>query len=175
MTLPPTPAARWAPRTTVAAVVTDAQGRYLMVEEHTPRGLRLNNPAGHLEPGESLLDAVVREVREETGRAFTPEALVGIYLARVEAPGAGLADAYLRFTFCGRVGEPEPGCVLDAPIVRTLWASRAELAAEPLRLRSPMVMRSLDDHAAGCRFDLAVLGGVAPFSPDAPAAAPRPS
>ncbi|MCA0177758.1 MAG: NUDIX hydrolase [Proteobacteria bacterium] len=157
-------AARWAPRVTVAAVISDAQGRYLVVEERTARGLRLNNPAGHLEPGETLTAAVVREVLEETARPFVPEAVVGIYLARVEAPGAGVADAYLRFTFCGRVGEPEPGRVLDEPIVRTLWLTREELAADPLRLRSPMVMRSVDDHAAGRRHDLAVLGVVAPLT-----------
>lgn len=160
----PPAAARWAPRVTVAAVVADEEGRYLLVEEQTARGLRLNNPAGHLEPGESLLAAVAREVLEETGRPFTPEALVGIYLARVEAPGADVADAYLRFTFCGRVGEPEPGRLLDAPIVRTLWLTRAQMAADPLRLRSPMVLRSVDDHAGGCRHDLAVLGSVSPLT-----------
>lgn len=161
---PPAAAARWAPRVTVAAVIADAAGRYLVVEERTARGLRLNNPAGHLEPGETLLAAVAREVLEETGRPFFAEALVGIYLARVEAPGADVADAYLRFTFCGRVGEAEPGRVLDEPIVRTLWLTREELAAEPLRLRSPMVMRSVDDHAAGHRHDLALLGAVAPLA-----------
>lgn len=160
----PHPAPRWAPRVTVAAVIADAQGRYLLVEEHTSRGLRLNNPAGHLEPGESLIEGVVREVQEETGCVFTPEALVGIYLAQVEAPGASAADAYLRFTFCGRASEPEPGWVLNEPIVRTLWLTRPELEAEPLRLRSDMVLRSVRDHAAGHRFGLEILGQVAPLT-----------
>ena len=77
---------RWTPNVTVAAII-EAGGRYLLVEEETREGLRLNNPAGHLERGESPLQAVVREALEETARAFSPEALVGVYLARFERSG----------------------------------------------------------------------------------------
>ncbi|MBL8315321.1 MAG: NUDIX hydrolase, partial [Rubrivivax sp.] len=146
---------RWRPSVTVAAVI-EHEGRFLLVEEHTPEGLRLNNPAGHLEPGETPLQAVVREALEETGRPFEPEALLGVYLARFVRP-AGTAGApgeaeditYLRFAYRGRVGEPLPGRALDDGIVRTLWLTRDEIAQQADRHRSPLVMRCIDDHRAG--------------------------
>ena len=149
--------ARWKPSVTVAAVVERA-GRYLLVEEHTPEGLKLNQPAGHLDPGESPLQAVVRECLEETACAFVPQALLGVYLARFERPGgAGQAAediTYLRFAYLGTVGEPEPGRALDQPIVRTLWLTPDELRAQAHRLRSPLVLRCIADHAAGVRHGL---------------------
>lgn len=149
-------AARWAPAVTVAAIVEE-EGRYLLVEERTERGLKLNNPAGHLEPGETLLAAVQREVLEETARPFTPTALVGIYQARNTAPGAPPTAAYLRFAFTGTVGAPLPGRVLDAPIVRTVWLTPQEAAAQAQHMRSPLVLRCIADHAAGARHALALL------------------
>ena len=94
----PLPPPRWGPSVTVAAVITDGgqPPRYLLVEEHTPEGLKLNNPAGHLDPGESPQEAVVRETLEETACVFTPQALVGVYFARFERPaaaGRAVADA----------------------------------------------------------------------------------
>ena len=149
--------ARWKPSVTVAAVVERA-GRYLLVEEHTPEGLKLNQPAGHLDPGESPQQAVVRECLEETACAFVPQALLGVYLARFERPardGQAAEDiTYLRFAYCGTVGEPEPGRALDTPIVRTLWLTADELRAQAQRLRSPLVLRCIDDHAAGVRHAL---------------------
>ena len=145
---------RWSPSVTVAAVIEDA-GRYLLVEEHTPEGLRLNQPAGHLDPGESLLQAVVRETLEETARDFVPQALLGMYQARFQRPGQDVS--YLRFAFCGTVGEAIAGRALDTPIVRTLWLSADELRAEAARHRSPLVMRCVDDHLAGRRYPLDVL------------------
>jgi len=146
---------RWSPSVTVAAVI-ERDGRFLLVEEQTPEGLRLNNPAGHLDPAETPLQAVVRETLEETARPFVPQALVGIYLARFErAAGAGRSAqdvTYLRFAYSGHVGEPEAGRALDAPVVRTLWLTRDEIAAATDRLRSPLVLRSIDDHLAGCRW-----------------------
>src|SRR5687768_2000928 len=130
---------RWKPSVTVAAVVAE-HGKYLLVEEMTADGLRLNNPAGHLDPGESLLDAVVREVLEETARPFDPEALVGAYLARFRHTRSGEDITYLRFAICGSVGWPLPGRVLDEPIVRTLWMTPDELRACPERHRSPLLM-----------------------------------
>lgn len=148
---------RWSPSVTVAAII-EADGRYLLVEEQTPEGLRLNNPAGHLERGESPLQAVVREALEETARDFEPEALLGVYLARFERPPRGGRSAedvtYLRFAYSGRVGPERPGRTLDTGIVRTLWLTLPELRAERARLRSPLVLRCVEDHAAGVRHPL---------------------
>lgn len=145
---------RWSPSVTVAAVIEQG-GRYLLVEEHTPEGLRLNQPAGHLDPGESLLQAVVRETLEETARDFVPQALLGVYQARFQRPGQDVS--YLRFAFCGTVGEAIAGRALDVPIVRTLWLSADELRAQAARHRSPLVMRCVDDHRAGRRYALDAL------------------
>jgi 8-oxo-dGTP pyrophosphatase MutT (NUDIX family) len=150
------PAPRWSPTTTVAAVI-EHEGRYLLVEEHTPEGLKLNNPAGHLDPGESPLEGVVREALEETARHFEPEALLGVYLSRFVRPATGEDVTYLRFAFCGRVGESLPGRTLDDGIVRTLWLSPDEIRAAAGRLRSPLVLRCIEDHQAGRRHPLSVL------------------
>jgi 8-oxo-dGTP pyrophosphatase MutT (NUDIX family) len=137
----------------VAAII-ERDGRYLMIEEHTPEGLRLNSPAGHLDPGESPLQGVVREALEETTCDFTPSALLGVYLSRFQRASTGEDITYLRFAFCGTVGEPNPELTLDTGIVRTLWMTPDELRACPERHRSPLVMRCVDDHVAGRRFPL---------------------
>lgn len=147
---------RWKPSVTVAAIV-ERDGRYLLVEEHTPEGPRLNNPAGHLEPGESPLQAVVREALEETGCEFVPQALVGVYLSRFTRPATSEDVTYLRLAFAGTVGEPQPGRNLDAEIVRTLWLTPEQIAAERARHRSPLLMRCIDDHRAGRRYPLELL------------------
>lgn len=139
------------------ASVIERDGRYLLVEEMTADGLRLNNPAGHLDPGESLLAAVARETLEETARHFLPEAVVGLYLARLRREATGEDITYLRVAVCGSVGEPEPGRALDAPVERTLWMSLDDLRACPGRHRSPLVLQCIEDHAAGRRFSLALL------------------
>ena len=144
---------RWAPSVTVAAIIED-RGRYLLVEEHTPEGLRLNNPAGHLEQGETPLEAVVREALEETARVFTPQALLGLYLSRFVRPGTGEDVTYLRLAYCGSVGDELPGSKLDDGIVRTLWLTFDEAAAEGQRMRSPQVLQCLADHRAGRRLPL---------------------
>ena len=153
---------RWSPSVTVAAVIDDGvpdpeQRRYLLVEEHTPEGLKLNNPAGHLDPAESPQQAVVREALEETARVFTPVALVGIYLSRFLRPATGEDVTYLRLAYCGTVGEPLAGRALDAGIVRTLWLSVAELRATAGQHRSPLVLRCIEDHVAGLRYPLALV------------------
>jgi phosphatase NudJ len=148
------PADRWKPSVTVAAVI-ERDGRYLMVEEMTPEGLRLNQPAGHLEPGESLRAAVAREALEETAHPFVPEALVGVYLARFTRDGDEIT--YLRFAFCGAAGAPEPGRALDAPVVRALWLTADEIRARQAEHRSALVMRCVDDHRAGVRYPLDAL------------------
>ena len=148
---------RFRPSVTVAAIV-ERDGRYLLVEEHTPEGLRLNNPAGHLEPVESLLEAVVREALEETARTFVPDALVGVYLARLRRESTGEDVSYLRFAFCGTVGEADAGRALDEGIVRTLWLTPQEIEASRDRHRSPLVWRCIADHRAGRRHPLQLLG-----------------
>ena len=151
---------RWTPSVTVAAII-EADGRYLLVEEQTAEGLRLNNPAGHLERGESPEQAVAREALEETARRFHPEALVGVYLARFQRPAAEDRAAedvtYVRFAYCGPVGDAEPGRALDEGIVRTLWLTLDEVRASQARHRSPLVLRCIEDHAAGQRHPLSAV------------------
>lgn len=139
----------WSPEVTVAAV-TMREGRFLMVEERIGGQQVLNQPAGHLEEGETLLAAVIRETREETAWRFTPEALVGTYLWRNPDTGRG----FLRFAFCGDVDDLRSEQRLDFGIVRALWLSREELLAQPARLRSPLVMRCVDDYLRGARHPL---------------------
>jgi 8-oxo-dGTP pyrophosphatase MutT (NUDIX family) len=152
---------RWKPSVTVAAIASrhraDGQVEYLLVEEETATGLCLNNPAGHLDPGESPQQAVVREALEETARVFTPEAFVGVYLTRNDAI-VGAADVtYLRLAYVGTAGEPDPARGLDHGIVGTLWMTLAELRASRARHRSPLVLRCIEDAAAGQRHPLAIV------------------
>ena len=147
---------RFRPSVTVAAII-ERDGRYLLVEEETPEGLCLNNPAGHLDRGESLLHGVVRETLEETARAFTPEALVGVYMSRFQRPQRGEDVTYVRFAFCGSVGDADAGRALDEGIVRTLWLAPDEIRACRARHRSPLVLRCIEDHLAGRRYPLAAL------------------
>ncbi|HLO94376.1 MAG TPA: NUDIX hydrolase [Burkholderiaceae bacterium] len=151
----PAPHARFKPSVTVAAVI-ERQGRYLMVEEQTPEGLRINQPAGHLEQGESPLQAVVREVREETAHAFTPQSLLGLYMARFQRPATGEDVTYLRLAFCGEVGEPLPGLALDDGILRWLWLTPEEIARADRegRARSALVLQCVQDHRNGRRHPL---------------------
>ena len=139
---------RWKPSATVAAII-ERDGRFLLVEEHTQDGLRLNNPAGHLDPGESPIEACVRETLEETAFHFTPGALVGIYMSRFEKAVPGQATpldiTYMRFASCGTLGEEVAGQALDEGIVRTLW-----LSPEEIRACVPRVARS---HSPG-RFSI---------------------
>jgi 8-oxo-dGTP pyrophosphatase MutT (NUDIX family) len=144
----------WKPSVTVAAVV-ERGGRFLLVEEHTEEGLRINQPAGHLDPGETLQQAVAREALEETAHPFTPTALLGVYVWRRPLPAR--ATTYLRFAFVGELGEPIAGQPLDHGIVRTLWLSPEELAQRSAQWRSPLVGRCIEDYLRGQRYPLGLL------------------
>ncbi len=139
----------WKPNVTVAALV-QREGRFLLVEEETSEGIRLNQPAGHLEPGESLVQAAVRECLEETGYHFHPQHLVGIY----QWPRPDGSITYLRFAFLGELRGYEPERPLDAGIIGPRWLTWDELQAQPERLRSPLVPRCIEDCLAGRRMPL---------------------
>jgi ADP-ribose pyrophosphatase YjhB (NUDIX family) len=143
---------RWKPNVTVAAVI-ERNGRFMLVEEETADGLRLNNPAGHLDCGETPAQACVRETLEETAHAFTPTALVGIYLSRQTTSGGG-DTTYLRFAFCGELGPLDPDRTLDTGIVRTLWMTAGEIRASAARHRSPMVVQCMEDYLQGLRYPM---------------------
>lgn len=145
---------RWKPSVTVAAIVEQG-GLFLLVEELTSDGLRLNNPAGHLDPGESPAEGCARETLEETAYLFTPTALVGVYLSRFQRtlPDESLEDiTYLRFAFCGELGAAQAHLKLDEGIVRTLWMSPDEIRASTARHRSPLLLRCMEDYLRGQRF-----------------------
>lgn len=155
---------RWKPNVTVAAVIerdVDGVQKFLLVEEQTRDGLKLNNPAGHLDPGESPVQGCVRETLEETAFHFTPTAVVGIYLSRFERLQAGhdgpMDVTYLRFTFCGELGEHVAGRALDQGIVRTVWLSADEIRACVPMHRSPLLLTCLEDYLAGQRFPLSLI------------------
>jgi ADP-ribose pyrophosphatase YjhB (NUDIX family) len=139
----------WKPNVTVAAVV-EQDGRFLLVEEETAEGLRFNQPAGHLDEGESLVAACAREALEETAYVFTPTELVGVY----QWPRPQGDITYLRFAFSGKVGAHETARQLDTGIVRAVWMTREEIEASVERHRSPLVLQCVRDYLAGRRFPL---------------------
>jgi len=147
---------RWKPNVTVAAII-EHKGRYLLVEEETAEGLRLNNPAGHLDPAESPVQACAREALEETTHLFTPTHLVGVYLSRFRRERTGEDVTYLRLAFGGELGEIQPGRQLDSGILRTLWMTPEEVRASRDRHRSPLVLRCIEDHLAGQRHPLELI------------------
>jgi len=144
---------RWKPNVTVAALI-ERDGHFLLVEEDTADGLRLNNPAGHLDPGESPIQACIREVLEETAHDFTPTAVVGVYLNRFRRTRTGDDITYLRFAFAGQLGTHHGWRALDEGIVRTVWMTPEEIRATRDRHRSPLLLRCLEDYLAGQRFSL---------------------
>ncbi len=143
----------WKPSSTVAAVV-ERDGRRLMVEEETADGLRLNQPAGHLDPGETLQDAAVRETLEETAWHVEPVALQGLYMARYANAKEGVDVTYLRHAFVCRALSHDASRPLDTGIVRALWMSPDEILAAHARHRSPLVARTVLDFLAARRFPL---------------------
>ena len=142
----------WKPNVTVAAVV-QRDGKFLLVEEETEAGLAFNQPAGHLEDGEALLDAVVRETLEETAYHFRPTHLVGIY--NWKRPDREIT--YLRFAFAGELHGYEAGRKLDEGIVAARWLTPDEVKATTTRHRSPLVLRCIEDLLAGKHYPLDLL------------------
>ena len=148
----------WKPSATVAAVV-ERTGRFLLVEERIDGRLVLNQPAGHLDPGESPQEGAVREALEETGRLFVPDRFLGVYLARFRRPhrsqpGQVEDVTYLRLAFGGRAGERDPSRELDTGITGTLWMTLDEVRASRERHRSTLVLRCIEDFASGRHYPL---------------------
>lgn len=145
----------WKPSVTVAAII-ERDGRFLLVEEETSDGIRFNQPAGHLDPHESLADAVTRETMEEAAHEFTPTGLVGVYMSRYLSSRTGKDVTYLRFAFCGEVGRQHDR-ELDDGILRAVWMTREELLACKEKHRSPLVLQCIDDYLAGQRSPLSMI------------------
>ena len=156
----PDASTRWKPSVTVAAII-EKDGKFLLIEEHTPEGLRLNNPAGHLDPGESPLQACAREALEESAYDFKPTHLIGMYLSRFQRTlpsDAGIDDVtYLRFAFSGELGAFHPQQPLDKGIVRTLWLSPDEIRASASTHRSPLLLQCMKDYLQGQRYGLELI------------------
>jgi 8-oxo-dGTP pyrophosphatase MutT (NUDIX family) len=142
----------WKPNVTVAALI-EREGRFLLVEEETDDGLRFNQPAGHLDQGESLIDACAREAVEETAWSFKPTALVGVY----QWPRPQGDITYLRFAFCGELGQHHPERTLDVGIVRAVWMTPEEIRASTDRHRSPLIWQCVADYLAGRRYPLELI------------------
>jgi 8-oxo-dGTP pyrophosphatase MutT (NUDIX family) len=143
---------QWQPHITVATVVED-QGRFLLVEEIAEGRAVLNQPAGHLEANESLLQAAIRETLEETGWQVELTAVTGIYLYTAPANGV----TYQRVCFAARPLLHLPDSPLDSGILGPRWLTRSELAAQPQRWRSELVLRCIDDYLGGERFPLSLI------------------
>jgi phosphatase NudJ len=152
----PAPKVRWKPNVTVAALI-ERDGRFLLVEEETSDGLLLNNPAGHLDPGESPIEGVIRETLEETTCTFTPEGFLGVYMSRFRRTRTGEDITYLRMAFCGSVSEANPALQLDEGIVRTVWMTADEIRACPERHRSPLLLECLESYLNGRRYPLDIV------------------
>ncbi|MCH9849313.1 MAG: NUDIX hydrolase [Betaproteobacteria bacterium] len=142
----------WKPNATVAAIV-EQNGLFLLVEEETSRGIRFNQPAGHLEDGETIVNAVIRETLEETAYEFTPGALLGIYHWKHEHN----ETTYLRFAFIGSVSKHYPEQVLDDGIIRAVWMSIDEIREKQALMRSDQVLTCFEDYLAGKQYPLAAI------------------
>ena len=135
---------RWHAHVTVAAVI-EHKDRFLLIEEEAAGRTVFNQPAGHLEKGESLIEAVLREVQEETRRDFHVENVIGFYLY----PSDENDTTYLRVCFSGTASKQHPGRSLDDGIIRTVWMRREEVEQHKAQLRSPLVLKCIDDYLAG--------------------------
>ena len=139
----------WKPNVTVAAVI-ECGGKFLLVEEETEHGVRFNQPAGHLEPDESLVAGAIRETLEESAYHFAPRALLGVYHYRYRPNNV----TYMRFAFIGAITGHDEERALDAGIIRAVWLAPDEIRACGDRHRTPLVMRCIEDYLAGRRYAL---------------------
>jgi len=142
----------WSPNVTVASVI-ERDGQFLLVEENIHGNLVINQPAGHLEEGETLIEAAIRETLEETGWRFLPKGIVGVYRWQSHKG----AKTFLRITFWGSCHDFDPDLQLDQGIIRALWMSRDELLAAQINVRSPLVLHAIDDFQRGQRYPLSLL------------------
>lgn len=143
----------WKPSTTAAAII-ERERKFLMIEETTREGIRLNQPAGHLDPGETLAMAAVRETLEETGHIVEPLACVGIYMSRYQHEDTGTDVTYIRYAFACRMIAFDSSRPLDKGIIRALWMTANEIEDKTDMHRSPLVMKSLRDYLNGKRYPL---------------------
>lgn len=139
----------WIPHVTVAAVI-ERDNKFLLVEENTDDGIRFNQPAGHWEQGETLVEGTVRETLEETAHHFSPQWLQGVYRWHHPRKNA----TYLRFAYGGMVSGIDSHRTLDEGIIRAVWLSLDEIRACAERHRSPLVLRCVEDYLAGRRYPL---------------------
>lgn len=142
----------WKPNVTVAAIIERDQ-KFLLVEENADNHVVFNQPAGHLEKDETLIEAVKREVREETAWEFIPQYIVGIYLS----PKQHSDISYLRFCFSGRCDKYHPEQALDDGIIQTVWFNQKEIKQNMDRMRSPMVSQCINDYLSGKNYSLELL------------------
>ena len=147
----------WTPHTTVAAVI-EKDGKFLIVEEESEGKIVYNQPAGHLDEDETLIEAVIRETLEETAWHFKPENVTGVY----QYKSSGNGTTYIRFCFSGQCNQHEPDRKLDDGILRAIWMSYEELLCEKDKLRSPMVLQCIDDFLAGNQYPLELITRLAP-------------
>lgn len=142
----------WAPHVTVAAII-HREGKFLLVEETENNKIVVNQPAGHLENNETLIEAVVRETLEETRWDFIPKYISGIFQWKHNN------DTYLRFCFVGDIVKEHKNLELDSGILRTLWLTETELRKSE-NLRSPLVIKSIEDYLAGNKFPLSLIQNI---------------
>ena len=143
----------WAPHVTVATII-EKDSRYLMVYEEADGKKVFNQPAGHLDPNETLAEAAIRETLEETGWSIRLTGVVGVNL--YTAPSNGIT--YFRTTFIGEAVDFDAGRPLDHGIIEAVWLTYEELLERKGELRSPMTLQIIEDYRAGRRFPLSVVG-----------------
>ncbi len=146
----------WKPHATVAAII-ERDNKFLMVEEMIHSEKLFNQPAGHLDPDETLIDAVIRETREETAWLFTPEYITGIYQWKQPGTSTNHHKTFLRVAFCGTCSDFDGTQELDDGIIQATWKTRDELIGDKSKLRSPMIINCIDDYLAGKRYPLELL------------------
>jgi len=142
----------WAPHVTVAAIVEN-NNQFLIVEENTSKGIKFNQPAGHLEPNETLIAAVIRETQEEAARLIEPQHLIGIYQWYCQYN----KHTYLRFCFYAKELSFDPAQDLDSGIIRSLWMTHNDIIEQQDKCRSPLVLQCIADHLAGKQFPLSII------------------